>query len=136
MRMNVARVLALVVGLVYLLLGVLGFTVAENPGQVGPAEVNTVWIFSVSAVQNVVHIVVGLMGLAAAAKPAGARIYGLVLFVVFTGMTVFGVLASSADTPGDVLNVNAAGNWLHALTALAGLAIWFLSNRTRVTERA
>ncbi|GAB2796342.1 DUF4383 domain-containing protein [Amycolatopsis magusensis] len=134
--MTVARVLALVVGLVYLLLGVLGFTIADQPGQVGPDGVNMVWIFSVSAVQNVVHIVIGLLGLAAAAKPAGARIYGLVLFVALTGMTVFGVLASSADTPGDVLNVNAAGNWLHGLTALAGLAMWFLSSRTRVTERA
>ncbi|MBN6041911.1 DUF4383 domain-containing protein [Amycolatopsis sp. 195334CR] len=127
---TVVRLAALAIGLIYLLLGVLGFTVAEHPGQIGPGAENTVWIFSVSSVQNVLHVAVGLLGLAAATRAAGARIYGIGLFVVFIGMTAFGVLASSADTPGNVLNLNWAANWLHGLTALAGLAMWLSSRRT------
>ncbi|AXB42177.1 DUF4383 domain-containing protein [Amycolatopsis albispora] len=128
------RIAALVLGLGYLLLGVLGFTVAEHPGQVGPVHDNAVWIFSVSALQNVVHVAVGVLGLAAATRVTGARIYGMALFVAFTGLTAFGILASTADTPGNVVNVNWASNWLHGLTALAGLAMWF-AGRTRAAAR-
>lgn len=134
------RTLALVVGAAYLLLGVLGFLI-PNPLHSGHNPDNSVWIFSVGLIQNILHILLGLTGLLAAFRPAGTRFYGYFLFVASIGLTVFGLFAAGsagggADSGdgGDLLNINWADNGLHAATAVVGLLIAFLpvNRRERV----
>ena len=126
------RLLALVIGLVYLALGLLGFFVAE-PTHMGPDSGNAVWIFSTSALLNIVHTVVGVLGIVASTKAAGAQFYGWGLFVAFTGLTIYGIFMAASDSPGDLVNINWANNWLHGITALLGLVLGFLQPKGQRT---
>lgn len=122
------RLVVAVVGLLYLTLGVAGFLTPET-ASIGHETSRAVWIFSATPLLNLVHTLVGVLGLLAATRRAGAVIYCWVLFVGFAGMTAYGVLSAAFVNPGDPINVNWAGNWLHGLTALAGLALGIAGGR-------
>ncbi|RSD21333.1 DUF4383 domain-containing protein [Amycolatopsis eburnea] len=122
------RPVVAVIGLLYLVLGVAGFFTPET-ADVGHETTRTVWIFSVTPLLNLVHTVVGALGLLAATRRAGALIYCWVLFVGFAGMTAYGVLATAFSTPEDPINLNWAGNVLHGLTALAALVLGIFAAR-------
>lgn len=117
-----------VLGLAYLALGVVGFLTPETVG-VGHNTTRAVWIFSTSTVLNLVHTVVGVLGLVAATRKAGALIYSWALFVGFAGMTAYGIFATAFTNPEDPINVNWADNWLHGLTSIAALALAIAATR-------
>jgi len=83
--------------------------------------------------------VVAVLGLLAATRRTGSIIYCWVLFVGFTGMTAYGILATALVNPEDPINLNWADNWLHGLTAAAGLVLGIVAaravNRTAVRSR-
>jgi hypothetical protein len=122
------RLSVAVIGLVYLVLGVAGFLTPETLG-VGHETSRAVWIFSASVLLNLVHTVIGLLGLIAATRRAGALIYSSVVFVGFAGLTAYGILATAFSNPEDPVNVNWADNWLHGLTAIAGLVLAIAGTR-------
>jgi hypothetical protein len=122
------RPVVAVTALLYLALGVAGFLTPET-AAVGHETSRAVWIFSVTPVLNLVHTVVGVLGLLAATRRTGSVIYCWVLFAGFAGMTAYGVLATAFSTPEDPINVNWADNWLHGLTAVAGLVLGIVAAR-------
>jgi len=132
------RPVVAVLGLLYLALGIAGFLTPET-AAVGHETSRAVWIFSVTPLLNLVHAAVGVLGLLAATRRTGAIIYCWVLFVGFTGMTAYGVLATSIGNPEDPINLNWADNWLHGLTAVAGLVLGIVAaravNRTAAGSR-
>jgi hypothetical protein len=81
----------------------------------------------------VVHLLVGLAGLALARTLSGARTYGWLLAVAYGAAFVYGLFAVGQSW--DVLNLNWADNWLHLVTALAGLAIALGPVHALTTER-
>ncbi|MFD9889339.1 DUF4383 domain-containing protein [Amycolatopsis sp. NPDC059027] len=117
-----ARLIVALIGIAYLALGLAGFWTPAT-GTVGHDPSRTVWIFGSSAVLNVVHTAVGVLALPAALHRASTIAFAWVLFFGFTGLTVNGVLVAATGSAADPVNVNWADNWLHGLTALAGLAI-------------
>jgi len=123
------RPAAAVLGLLYLALGIAGWLTPETAtvGHVTTGQV--IGLFSSSVVLNLVHTVVGVLGLLAATRHAGALIYCWVLFVGLLGMTAYGVLATAFSTPEDPINLNWADNWLHGLTAIAGLVLGIAAAR-------
>ncbi|WP_235998740.1 DUF4383 domain-containing protein [Qaidamihabitans albus] len=123
--------LALLIGVVYLVLGIAGFIVG-NGGQIGPDPQRTVWVFSISVLLNIVHTGVGLLGLAASRKPAATRIYGWLMFFVFTGLSAYGLVAAATDLPGNIVNVNAPAILLYGSTAIAGLFLALFPARREV----
>ncbi|WP_206785585.1 DUF4383 domain-containing protein [Amycolatopsis sp. MtRt-6] len=122
------RPVVAVLGLLYLALGIAGFLTPET-ADVGHETSRAVWIFSVTPLLNLVHTAVGVLGLLAATRRTGAIIYCWVLFVGFTGMTAYGILATSLVNPEDPINLNWADNWLHGLTAVAGLVLGIVAAR-------
>ncbi|MEU4673425.1 DUF4383 domain-containing protein [Amycolatopsis sp. NPDC023774] len=127
------RLVVDVLAVVYLALGVAGFFVPET-GHVGHDTTRTVWLFSSSTVLNIVHTAVGVLGLLAARKLAGAIGYCWFVFVAFTGLTAYGILATAfSSVKEDPVNVNWADNWLHGLTALVALAVALTGSRTTRT---
>jgi uncharacterized protein DUF4383 len=122
------RLVVAVAGLLYLALGVAGFLTPET-ASVGHETTRAVWIFSVTPLLNLVHAAVGVLGLLAATRRTGSVIYCWVLFVGFAGMTAYGVLATAFSTPEDPININWADNWLHGLTAVAGLVLGIVGAR-------
>ncbi|MGW5743825.1 DUF4383 domain-containing protein [Amycolatopsis sp. NPDC003861] len=131
------RPVVAVLGLLYLVLGIAGFLTPET-AAVGHETSRVVWIFSVTPLLNLVHSVVGVLGLLAATRRTGAIIYCWVLFVGFTGMTAYGILATSLVNPEDPINLNWADNWLHGLTAAAALVLGIVAARAvnRTTARS
>jgi hypothetical protein len=69
-------------------------------------------LFQVSILHNLVHLMVGLLGLALAGSYGGARVFLVGAGTVFLVLWLFGVLIAFPG-PGNFLPCNTAGNWLH-----------------------
>jgi hypothetical protein len=116
------QMLALVFGAVYLLVGIVGFfwTGGSHFADRGGDDM-LIGVFMINPLHNIVHIVIGLAGLALARTLAGARTYGWLLFVGYAAASVYGFAA--IDKSWDFLAINTADNVLHVATALIGLII-------------
>ena len=127
------QMLALAFGAIYLLVGVVGFFVTGFGNFFAHDTNQTLLGFEINGMHNVVHIVVGVAGLLLARTLAGARTYGWLLAVGYGAAFVYGLIAVGKDW--DFLNLNAADNVLHLLTAIVGLAIALGPVRNAVTHR-
>jgi Domain of unknown function (DUF4383) len=115
------QTLALVFGAVYLLVGIAGFFWTGFDAFAGHQHEAILGIFMVNPLHNVVHILVGLVGLALARTLGGARAYGWLLFAGYGVVSLYGLLA--VDHEWDFLDLNLADNMLHVATALVGVIL-------------
>ena len=122
------QILALVFGAVYLLVGIVGFFVTGFDNFADNSQHETLLFFMINPLHNVVHIVIGLAGLLLARTLAGARTYGWLLAVGYAAAFVYGLIAVGKSW--DFLNINAADNVLHIITAVVGLVIALAPVRT------
>ncbi|RPF22520.1 DUF4383 domain-containing protein [Myceligenerans xiligouense] len=114
--------LALVIGAVYLLVGVAGFFVTGFAGFAEHDDGRTLVVFAINPLHNIVHLVIGLLGVTLWVTPGGARTYGWLLAVGYGAAFVYGLVA--VNNPDiNLLNINVADNWLHIISAVAGLVI-------------
>ncbi|SDW66965.1 protein of unknown function [Amycolatopsis xylanica] len=134
--MPLTRLLMLVIGVVYLAAGVLGFVLAPEPmSAVGHQPSNAVWIFTVSGTQNLLHTLLGALALLSSFKEIHARAFAWVGFCVLLGFTAYGVLAASTQREGDAaLNINWPDNVLHLASALVCLAAATVASRQRADQ--
>ncbi len=133
-----AQLAALVVGAVFLLVGVLGFVPGITTGfgdlrfAGHESEARLLGIFQVSILHNIVHLLFGVAGLTMARTVSGSRaflIYGGVIYLV---LTVYGLLIDH-ESPANFVPVNAADNGLHLVLGVAMLALGLLlGKRTAV----
>jgi len=114
------QVAALVVGAVYTVAGIAGFFVTGFDDFAGHTG-ETLLGFEVNPLHNLVHLAIGVAGLAMAASLALARTYGWLLAVGYGAALLYGLFAVGESW--DFLSLNAADNWLHAVSALVGLLI-------------
>jgi uncharacterized protein (UPF0333 family) len=116
-----ARVYALVFGAVLTAVGIIGFFYSSDFGD--PGEVDGVLgILDVNGWHNVVHLVTGLLGLAAAGSYASSRAYALGLGAVYVVVAIWGFIVGDGDTILSIIPVNTEDNILHLLIGIAGLA--------------
>lgn len=127
------QLLALIIGAVYLLVGIVGFFITGFDDFFGHDTNETILGFEVNPFHNVVHILIGAAGLALARTLAGARTYGWLLAVGYGATFVYGLFA--VGQTWDFLSLNWADNWLHLVSALAGLAIALGPVRNAVGHR-
>ena len=127
------QMVSMVIGAVYALIGVIGFFITGFDNFFGMDHTESLLGFMINPMHNVVHLVIGIAGLALARTLSGARTYGWLLAVGYGAAFVYGLFAVGKDW--DFLNLNWADNWLHLVTALAGLAIALGPVRTVTTER-
>jgi hypothetical protein len=131
--------LALAFGVVYTLIGVIGFFITGfgdffgNANGMPMEHDETLLGFMINPMHNVVHILVGVAGIALSRTLRGARTYGWLLAVGYGAAFVYGLIAIDEDW--DFLNLNWADNVLHLVTALVGLVIALGKVRTVRTER-
>ncbi len=114
------QTLALAFGAIYLLVGIVGFFVTGFDQFVGQTD-ETLIIFDVNPLHNIVHILIGVAGLVLGRTLAGARNYGWLLAVGYAAAFLYGVFA--VGQPWDILNLNWADNILHLATAIVGVVI-------------
>jgi hypothetical protein len=109
---------AVLVGAVFLAVGVLGFIpgvtadydLLQWAGHHSGAQL--FGVFAVSGLHNVLHLAFGAAALPAARSYAGARAYLLVGGLIYLALWVYGLLIDHASTI-NVVPVNDADNWLH-----------------------
>jgi hypothetical protein len=127
---------ALVVGVVFLLVGILGFIpgITTNYSEMAFAGHQSgamlLGLFQVSVLHNIVHLLFGIAGLAMARTVAGARnflIYGGVIYAV---LWLYGLLIDQSSA-ANFVPLNTADNWLHLLLAVVMIGLGFLLSRER-----
>jgi Domain of unknown function (DUF4383) len=134
------QVLALALGAIYLIVGIIGFFVTGFDDFIGneagtPHHVDAnVLGFMINPMHNVVHILIGVVGLVLSRTLAGARTYGWLLAAGYGAAFVYGLFAVGQEW--DFLNLNWADNVLHLVTALVGLGIALGPVRTAVGGRS
>lgn len=113
---------ALVFGAVYLLVGILGFFVADS--FTGGDESDKLILFPVNHLHNLVHLAIGALWLMGSRTAAAAKQMNMLIGVVYVLVAVLGFLG--LGFMADLLNINSAGsadNFLHL--ASGALALYF-----------
>lgn len=112
------QVVAAVVGVVFLLVGILGFIpgVTTNYDQLTfaghEAGALLLGIFAVSVLHNLVHAAFGIAGLLLARTASGARIFLIGGGVIYLVLWLYGLIIDH-DSAANFVPVNTADNWLH-----------------------
>lgn len=131
---------ALVVGAVFLLVGVLGFIpgITTGFGDMTFAGHNSdamlLGVFQVSILHNIVHLLFGVAGVAMARTWSGARAYLVGGGVIYLVLWIYGLLIDK-DSAANFVPVNAADDWLHFLLGAGMVALGFLLSRRRVLTK-
>ena len=109
---------SLVVGIVFLLVGIAGFI----PGLTSHysalmfaghgSMAMLLGVFQVSVLHNVVHLLFGIAGVVFAVTRRGSRGYLVWGGAIYGVLWLYG-LVFGGDSPGNVVPVNSADNWLH-----------------------
>ena len=131
---GVHQYLALVIGVVYLLVGIVGFAITGFDEWTIHDHSQTLLVFAINPLHNVVHLLIGLLGVLMWSRSGSARTYGWILAIGYGAAFVYGlIVVNNADA--NLLNINGADNVLHAVSAVAGLAIalWPARRDTRTT---
>lgn len=123
--------LALVVGAVFLLIGILGFFVTGFEGFTTYDHDQHLLGFAINPLHNIVHLLIGALGVALWIQPSGARAFGWILAIGYGAAAVYGLIVVD-DADANLLNINGADNVLHIVSALAGLAIALWPDRRGV----
>lgn len=128
------QMLALLVGAVFLLVGVLGFIpgITTNYGDMEFASEDSaaelLGIFQVSILHNIVHLLFGVAGLAMARTWDGARTFLIGGGVLYLALWVLGLVGGM-----DWLPSNTADDWLHFVLGAGMVALGFVTTRQRPT---
>lgn len=113
---------ALVIGVVYLLVGIIGFFVASEFTE-GAADDELI-VFRLNHLHNIIHVVLGVGWLAASRTAALSRTVNTLFGVVLLVVAVLGFTA--IDLVHTLLNITEASdpdNFLHLVTG--ALAVYF-----------
>jgi Domain of unknown function (DUF4383) len=113
------KTLAVIFGVVFLLIGILGFVPTMAPDQM------LLGIFHVNAAHNAVHLLTGAVALlcgmaSAAASKTFFRIFG----VVYGLVAILGFVVGEGMLLGLITN-NVADTWLHVAIAVVSLILGF-----------
>ncbi|HVQ07056.1 MAG TPA: DUF4383 domain-containing protein [Allosphingosinicella sp.] len=125
------RTFAMIFGVVFLAVGILGFGVVpsllqHSSGSGMSGEGMLFGMFHVNALHNIVHILFGLWGLAASRSTSGAVGYFKVVAVLYALLAILGLIPQTRDGFGDGIAHLVLGGynvWLHL--ALAVVAAFF-----------
>ena len=125
---TLAQKLAFVFGIVFLLVGILGFIpgITENaPGDFAGenSEGSLLGVFQTSVLHNLAHLAFGI-GILAARKHATALTYLLVGGIAYLGLFLIGILGAMDWLPADDTD-----DWLHLALAAGLLGAWYVSKK-------
>lgn len=135
------QVMAIVFGIVFLLVGILGFIpgITTNYGQLQFAGHEStamlLGLFQVSMLHNIVHLLYGIAGIALAKTGPSARNYLIIGGIVYAVLWIYGLIVSP-DSVANFVPLNTADNWLHLVLFIGMVALGFLPGGRRATTKA
>jgi hypothetical protein len=117
------RIVAFVIGIVFLILGIFGLILHTTSG--------TIFGFRVDLVHNLVHLVTGILGIAAA-YTGRSRLFNQVFGIIYLLLGILGLF------PGlyfggrllGIMHVNGADNLLHLIVGVVASAVGFFVPET------
>jgi len=131
-RRSPAQTVATVVGLTFLLVGILGFVpgITTHYGDLSFAghssDAKLLGIFQVSVLHNIVHLLFGIAGVVLARTPSGAVSFLIGGGVIYLVLWIYGLIVDKG-TDANFVPLNSADDWLHLALGLvmvgAGLAL-------------
>jgi len=113
-----AQLYALVLGAVLVVVGIVGFAVNSSFETGAGISGDNLLFFEVNGWHNIVHLASGLVALAVAAKPSGARLFALGFGAVYLAVAIIGMIESPIV---NLLAANSADHMLHLAIAAAGI---------------
>lgn len=119
---------ALVVGAVFLLVGIAGFIpgLTTNYDTLSFAghhsDALLLGVFQVSILHNLVHLAFGIAGLALARTAGGARGFLIGGGVIYLLLWLYGLLIDK-NTDANFVPVNDADDWLHLVLAIGMIGL-------------
>lgn len=129
------RYFALIIGVVYLLVGLLGFIPALRPPSAGAPTLVVMsgygfllGLFAVNILHNIVHLLIGVVGIASYARADAAIAYSRGLAIVYALLAVFGFFPVLKTTFG-LIPLFGNDIWLHAATALVAAYFGWVAPR-------
>jgi 4-hydroxybenzoate polyprenyltransferase len=135
-----ARLAAMVVAAVFLLVGILGFipgATTDYDGMTFAGHESTAMLFGVfhvSILHNIVHLLFGIVGLVMARTAAGARSFLIGGGVVYLVLWLYGLVIDH-DSAANFVPLNGADNWLHLVLGVGMAGLGLALRRTPATRR-
>lgn len=122
MRNSVNRIVGVVFGAVYLLVGVLGFAVTGGVGFISTDGNLLLGIFEVNPLHNVAHLLIGAaLLIAGLSSVAAAKVTNSVVGAAYLLLGVVGFFL--VDTAANILALNTADHFLHLASAVVLLGV-------------
>src|SRR5690606_11570688 len=128
------RIAALVVGAVFLLVGILGFIpgITSNYDTLEWAghhsEARLFGLFAVSILHNLVHLAFGILGLIASRTAGAATSFLIGGGVIYLALWLYGLVVDK-ESSANFVPVNTADDWLHFGLGLGMIALGALLPR-------
>jgi len=132
---------AFVVGVTFLLVGILGFIpgITTDYDTLSFAshhsDAKLLGIFEVSVLHNIVHLLFGVIGLAMARTVPSARSYLIGGGVVYLVLWIYGLLIDK-ESSANFVPVNSADDWLHFVLGLGMIALGVVLTKDRADRTA
>jgi hypothetical protein len=123
---------ALIYGVLFLLVGILGFIpgvtrMHEGAPELtveGPGHGYLLGLFHVNVLHNLVHVIFGVWGLAVMRSFSASRIYGQAVAVIYALLGVFGLIPA-LNTLFGLVPLHGNDVWLHFLLAAIAAVFGF-----------
>lgn len=118
-----AQNFASVTGVILVALGVIGLFTSAHFGAPGPTG-DVLGLFRMNGYDDLLDLLVGLIGLGVAAHAGAARVYAGGLGLVWITVAIWGLALGSTGEIISVFPVNTGDNVLHAVLGLLGIGAW------------
>ncbi len=129
---RLVRMFSLAVGIVFVLVGIAGFIpgLTEGVGEMTFAGADSdaflFGVFAVSILHNLVHLLFGVAGIAAAARATASRGYLIGGGGVYLLLWIYGV-GTHDDSAANFVPLNSADDWLHLGLGLGMIGLGVLA---------
>jgi ABC-type transport system involved in multi-copper enzyme maturation permease subunit len=126
---------ALIVGIVFLLVGIMGFIPGVTTGldtlqfAGHESEAMLLGIFQVSILHNLVHLLFGVLGIALARTASASKAYLVGGGIIYAVLWIYGLFFGHGDHAANFVPLNNADNWLHLALAVGMIALGLLLPR-------
>ena len=132
-----SQLIALAMGIAYTVVGIAGWFVTGFDDFVAHDTGETLIGFELNPLHNIVHLVIGLAGLALWRRIDTAKTFGWLLAIGYGATFLYGVLIDKASE-ANFLSLNGADDGLHLASAVVGLvaALWPVRDRQEHTVSA
>ncbi len=141
--MKAAQKFALIIGIAYLALGIIGFIpgIVSQSGAMPPSIENLgvvsgfgylMGLFPVNTPLNIIHIVTGLLGIVTSIALDGSRLFSGQLGLYYTALAILG-LVPITNTFFGLFPLYGADVFLHGLTGALGIYFGFFATPSLLT---